>query len=106
MRKLQGPIGPPGFNRSQGPIGPHGPPGFNGTEGPRGIMGPQGLNGSQEVQVPTGPQGSQGAGDFSKCEYKNISIKGSRHVMNVNIHTGLPDIIVEQKSVSILDAVK
>ena len=35
VKKLQGPIGPPGFNGSQGPIGPAGPPGFNGTQGPR-----------------------------------------------------------------------
>jgi len=78
VRKLQGPIGLPGFNGSQGPVGPAGPPGFNGTQGPQDIMGPRGFNGSQGAQDPTGPQGSQGAGNFSQCVHKTKSNTGSQ----------------------------
>ena len=40
VSKLQGPVGPRGFNGSQGPVGPAGPQGFNGTQGPQGVIGP------------------------------------------------------------------
>ena len=103
MSKLQGAIGPPGFNGSQGPVGPAGPAGFNGTQGPRGIMGPRGLNGSQGAQGPTGPQGSRGAGDFSKCEHKRSESKGAQDRMTANRHAPSIEVIVEEKSVSILD---
>ena len=107
MRKLQGPIGPPGFNGSQGPIGPAGPPGVNGTQGPRGIMGPKGLNGSQGAQGPTGPQGSRGAGNFSKCEHKEkTSTPGSQTVKTTNTGSGSVDVLLEEPSVSILEAAK
>ena len=107
MRKLRGPIGSPGFNGSQGPIGPAGPPGLNGTQGPRGIMGPQGLNGSQGAQGPTGPQGSRGAGDFSKCEHKTqSSLPGSLDVKTSNTGSGSVDAILEEPSVSILESAK
>ena len=52
---MAGPIGPRGFNGSQGFAGP---PGFNGSQGPAGP------NGSM------GPPGPKGAGDFSACQYK------------------------------------
>ncbi|XP_020619667.1 macrophage scavenger receptor types I and II-like [Orbicella faveolata] len=106
VRKLQGPVGLPGFNGSQGPIGPAGPPGSNGTQGPQGIMGPQGFNGSQGAQGPTGPQGSQGAGDFSQCKYKNSTNTGSQHKVTSNSRTGAVTVSVEELSVSILNPVK
>ena len=74
MSKLQGPVGPRGFNGSQGPTGSAGPTGFNGTQGIRGVIGPQGFNGSQGQPGPPGPQG---AGDFSQCRHKNESLSGS-----------------------------
>ncbi|KAL9953609.1 hypothetical protein ACROYT_G041052 [Oculina patagonica] len=85
VSKLQGPIGPPGFNGSQGPIGPAGPQGFNGTQGPQGAIGPQGFNGSQGAQGPAGPQGSQGAGDFSLCEHKTSTTTASQNPVTSNI---------------------
>ena len=39
---MQGPIGPPGYNGTQGPpgvAGPPGSPGYNGTQGPPGSGG-------------------------------------------------------------------
>ncbi|XP_022810442.1 macrophage scavenger receptor types I and II-like [Stylophora pistillata] len=75
VRKLQGPIGPRGFNGSQGPIGLAGPRGFNGTQGPQGMIGPQGFNGSQG---PPGPQGAKGAGDFSQCEHKTEDLTATQ----------------------------
>ena len=81
MSKLPGPIGPRGFNGSQGPIGPAGPTGFNGTQGIQGVIGPQGFNGSQG---PPGPQGPQGAGDFSQCEHKTESLSGSQTQISGN----------------------
>ena len=106
MRKLQGPIGPPGFNGSQGPIGPAGPPGFNGTQGPRGIMGPRGFNGSQGAQGPTETLGSQGAGNFSQCVHKTSSKTGSQDKV-VNINPGPPVTVnLEEPSVSMLNAVE
>ena len=106
MRKLQGPIGPAGFNGSQGPIGPAGPPGFNGTQGPRGIMGPQGFNASQGVQGPTERQGSQGGGNFSQCVHKTSSKTGSQDKVVSNSPGGPVTVILEEPSVSILNSVK
>ena len=96
MKKLQGPIGPPGFNGSQGPIGPAGPPGFNGTQGPRGIMGPQGFNASQ---------GSQGGADFSQCVHKTESNTGSQDKVTGR-GTAPTTVTLGEPSVSILSAVK
>ena len=97
VRKLQGPIGPPGFNGSQGPIGLAGPPGFNGTQGPRGIMGPQGFNASQR---------SQGGADFSQCVHKTSANSGSQSKIT-RITPGAPIIVaVEELSVSILNGFK
>jgi len=106
VRKLQGPVGLPGFNGSQGPIGPAGPPGSNGTQGPQGIMGPQGFNGSEGAQGPLGPQGSQGAGDFSQCEYKNQTSTGSQDKVTSNSPAGPVIVTQEELSVSILNPVK
>jgi len=106
VSKLQGPIGPPGFNGSQGPIGPAGPPGFNVTQGPRGIMGPQRFNGSQGAQGQTGPQGSKGVENFSQCEHKTKSSTGSQAVMAGYRRSPGIDVTVEEKSVRIRDAVK
>ena len=97
MRKLQGPIGPPGFNGSQGPIGPPGPPGFNGTQGPRGIMGPQGFNGSQM---------SQGGADFSQCLHKTSSITGSQPKVTSNTPGAPVTVGLEEPNVSILGGFK
>ena len=66
VSKLQGPVGPRGFNGSQGPIGPAGPQGFNGTQGP------QGFNGSQ------GSEGPKGVVDFSQCEHKTEDMTGTQ----------------------------
>ena len=97
MRKLQGPIGSPGFNGSQGPMGPAGSPGFNGTQGPRGIMGPQGFNASH---------GSQGGADFSQCVHKTSSITGGQDKVTSNSPAGPITVHLEEPSVSILSAVK
>jgi len=86
VSKLQGPIGPPGFNGSQGLIGPMGSQGFNGSQGPQGDIGSRGFNGSQGPQGPTGPQGPQGAGDFSTCEYMETSDTGSQNPVPSNTH--------------------
>ena len=106
MRKLQGPIGLPGFNGSQGLIGPAGPPGFNGTQGLRGIMGPRGFNGSQGAQGPTETQGSQGGGNFSQCVHKTSLNTGSQDKVIGNILSGPVTVTLEEHSVSILNAVK
>ena len=105
-KKLQGPIGPPGFNGSQGPIGPAGPPGFNGRQGPRGIMGPQGFNGSQGAQGPTGRQATQEAGNFTQCVHKTSSITGRQDKVTSNSPGGPVTVILEEPSVSMLNAVK
>ncbi|KAL9953585.1 hypothetical protein ACROYT_G041027 [Oculina patagonica] len=84
VSKLQGPIGPHGFNGSRGAIGPAGPRGFNGTQGPQGAIGPHGFNGSQGAQGPAGPQGPQGAGDFSLCEHKTSTETGSQNPVTSN----------------------
>ena len=106
MNKLQGPIGPPGFNGSHGPIGPAGPPGFNGTQGSRGIMGPRGFNGSQGAQGPTGPEGAQGAGNFSQCVHKKSSKTGSQDKVVSNNPSGPVQVSLEEPRVSVLNAVK
>ena len=74
---MEGPIGPRGFNGSQGPTGLQGSQGFNGSQGPQGIIGPPGFNGSQGPQGLNGSQGQQGpkgAGDFSQCVHKTDSL--------------------------------
>ena len=106
MRKLQGPVGPPGFNGSQGPIGPSGPPGFNGTQGPQGIIGPQGFNGSQGAQGPPGPQGNQGAADFSQCIHKTKSNTGSQDKVTSNNPAAPIKVTLEELSVSLINAVR
>ena len=106
VKKLQGPIGPPGFKGSQGPIGPPGPPGFNGTQGPRGIMGLQGFNGSQGAQGPIGPQGTQGAGNISQCVHKTSSNTGNQVKVTSNSPAGPVTVSLEEHSVSILNVVK
>ena len=97
MKKLQGPIGPPGFNGSQGPIGHAGPPGFNGTQGPRGIMGPQGFNASQM---------SQGGANFSQCVHNTRSTAAGQNKVVHNSPTAPVTVTLEESSVSILSAVK
>ena len=72
MSKLQGPVGPRGFNGSQGLIGPAGPQGFNGTQGP------QGFNGSQ------GSEGPKGVVDFSQCEHKTEDMTGTQAPITSN----------------------
>ena len=106
MRKLQGPIGLPGFNGSQGSVGPAGPPGFNGTQGPQGVMGHRWFNGSQEAQDPTGPQGCQGAGNFSQCEHMTKSSTASQDKIAGNSRAAPVEVILKEPSVSILNAVK
>jgi len=106
VSKLQGPIGLPGFNGSQGPTGPAGPPGFNGTQGPQGIMGPQGLNGSQGAHGPAGSQGSQGKGNLSQCEHKTMSNTGSQDRITSNNRAAPITVIVEEFSVSTPSAVR
>ena len=100
MSKLQGPVGPRGFNGSQGPIGPAGPTGFNGTQGTQGIIGPQGFNGSQGQP---GPQGPQGAGDFSQCGHKNESLSGSQTPISGNSLDSPVKVIIAEPSVSLFN---
>jgi len=83
VSKMQGPVGPAGFNGSQGSLGPPGPQGFNGSEGIQGAIGPQGYNGSQG---PTGPQGPKGAGDFSLCEYRTREETLAQTPVSSNFH--------------------
>ncbi|XP_015749377.1 PREDICTED: collectin-12-like isoform X2 [Acropora digitifera] len=83
VSKMQGPVGPAGFNGSQGSLGPPGPQGFNGSEGIQGAIGPQGYNGSQG---PAGPQGPKGAGDFSLCEYRTHEEKLTQTPVPGNFH--------------------
>lgn len=97
--KLQGPIGPRGFNGSQGPIGLAGPRGFNGTQGPQGMIGPQGFNGSQG---PPGPQGSIATGNFSLCEHKTKVSIATQNLINSNNLLNPAKVLLEEPSVSIL----
>jgi len=103
VRKLRGPIGPPGLNGSTGSRGPPGPPGFNGTRGPRGIMGLQGFNGSQGPQGPTGPQG---AGNISQCEHKTKSKTGSQDKVTSNTRAAAIQVALEETNVSKVNVVK
>ena len=91
MRTLRGPIGPPGFNGSQGPIGPAGPPGFNGLQGIPGSIG---------------PHSSQRAGNFSQCVHKTISNSGSQNKVTTNSRRGSVSVAVEERSVSVPNALK
>ena len=100
VSKLQGPIGPTGFNGSQGPTGPAGPPGFNGTQGPQGVIGLQGLNGSQGAQGLIGPQGPQGAGNISQCEHKTISATGTQNPVTIISPAAPTTVTLEEPSVS------
>ena len=102
ISKLQGPIGPTGFNGSQGPIGPVGSQGFNGSQGSQGDIDPRGFNGSQDPQGPTGPQRPQGAGDFSSCEYKTASKTESQNPVTGNTHDASVKITLAEPSVSLL----
>ena len=105
VSKLQGPIGTPGFNGSQGSIGPAGPQGFNGSQGAQGDIGPRGLNGSQGLQGPPGPQGPQGAGNFSLCEYKTLSQAGAQFPVSSNIHSASVQVLLSEPSVSFIKSV-
>ena len=100
VSKLQGPIGPAGFNGSEGPVGPVGPQGFNGSQGSQGNIGPRGFNGSQGPQGLTGPQGPQGAGNFSSCEYKTASETGSQDPVSGNLHAASVKVLLSEPSVS------
>lgn len=95
VSKLQGPIGPRGFNGSQGPIGLAGPRGFNGTQGPQGMIGPQGFNGSQG---PPGPQGPKGTGDFSLCEHKTKVSTATQNLINSNNLSNPAKVLLEEPS--------
>ena len=97
VSKLQGPIGPRGFNGSQGEIGPVGPQGFNGAQGTQGVMGPPGFNGSEG---PPGPQGPKGAGDFSQCEHKTEDLSGSQAPITSNSITNPVKVIKSEPIVS------
>ena len=106
MSKLQGPIGPPGFNGSQGlvgPVGPAGPQGFNGTQGAQGITGTQGFNGSQGAQGATGPQEPQGGGDFSQCIHKTSTQTGSQGPVTSISPSPPVKVILGEPSVSLFD---
>ena len=102
---MEGPIGPRGFNGSQGPTGEQGPRGFNGTQGPQGNIGPAGFNGSQGPQGfngSQGPQGLQGAGDFSQCEYKvKTKMSPDQDPVKSNVHAASVRIILQEPIVSV-----
>lgn len=57
--------------------GPIGPRGFNGTQGQRGYPGPIGYNGSRGDPGSQGKQGPPGAGNLTLCEYKSKMTKSS-----------------------------
>ncbi|XP_032229313.2 collectin-10 [Nematostella vectensis] len=59
---MEGPMGPRGYNGSQGP---------KGDQGVQGPVGPQGYNGTQ------GSKGDQGVGDLSACVFKIATGIGS-----------------------------
>ena len=102
MSKLQGPVGPPGFNGSQGPIGPAGPPGFNGTQGLQGVIGPQGFNGSQGAPGLSGPQGPQGAGNLSQCEHKTSTSRATQNPVTSNTRAAPVKVTLGEPSVSLI----
>ncbi|EDO33806.1 predicted protein [Nematostella vectensis] len=60
VSKMEGPMGPRGYNGSIGPQGLAGAEGHNGTQG---IQGPMGVNGS------AGVPGPPGAGNLALCQY-------------------------------------
>ena len=106
VSKLQGPVGPRGFNGSQGPVGPAGPQGFNGTQGPQGVIGPQGSNesqgspGSDGLQGAAGPSGPPGAGDFSQCEFMTSTDTGSQTAFQGNTLPAATKVILTEPTVS------
>ena len=55
------------FRKTPGPIGP---PGYNGTQGLPGSSGPPGTQG------PSGPPGSPGHGNLTLCSYQTGSSTG------------------------------
>ncbi|XP_022810443.1 collectin-12-like [Stylophora pistillata] len=103
VTKLQGPVGPRGFNGSQGPVGPAGPQGLNGTQGPQGVIGPQGFNGSQGSPGSDGLQGAPGppgAGNFSQCEFMTSTETGSQTAFQSNTLPASTKVIITEPSVS------
>ena len=106
MSKLRGPVGPRGFNGSQGLVGPAGPQGVNGTQGPQGVIGPQGFNGSQGspgsdgLQGAIGPPGPPGAGDFSQCEFMTSTDIGSQTAFQGNTLPAATKVILTEPTVS------
>ena len=99
---MEGPIGPRGFNGSQGATGQQGPQGVVGPQGPQGDIGSQGFNGSQGPRGFNGSQGLQGptgAGDFSQCVHKTDSITGTQSQISGNGHVGV-QVDVAEPSVS------
>ena len=106
VSKLQGPVGPRGFNGSQGPVGPAGPQGFNGTQGPQGVIGPQGSNesqgslGSDGLQGAAGPSGPPGEGDFSQCEFMTSTDTGSQTAFHGNTLPAATKVILTEPTVS------
>ena len=106
VSKLQGPVGPRGFNGSQGPVGPAGPQGFNGTQGPQGVIGPQGSNesqgslGSDGLQGAAGPSGPPGEGDFSQCEFMTSTDTGSQTAFQGNTLPAATKVILTEPTVS------
>ena len=106
VSKLQGPVGPRGFNGSQGLVGPAGPQGVNGAQGPQGVIGPQGFNGSQGspgsdgLQGAIGPPGPPGAGDFSQCEFMTSTDIGSQTAFQGNTLPAATKVILTEPTVS------
>ena len=100
------PVGPRGFNGSQGPVGPAGPQGFNGTQGPQGVIGPQGSNesqgspGSDGLQGAAGPSGPPGAGDFSQCEFMTSTDTGTQTAFQGNTLPAATKVILTEPTVS------
>lgn len=100
---MQGPVGPAGFNGSQGSLGPPGAQGFNGSQGIQGAIGPRGYNGSQG---PAGPQGPKGAGDFSLCEYRTREEKLTQTPVLSNFHNAPVEVNQAEPAVSFFTFLK
>lgn len=101
VTKLQGPVGPRGFNGSKGPVGPAGPQGLSGTQGPQGVIGPQGFNGSQGSPGSDGLQGDPGppgAGNFSQCEFMTSTETGSQTAFQRNTLPASTKVIITEPS--------
>ena len=99
---MEGPIGPRGFNGSQGLPGIQGARGFNGSQGIQGDIGPQGFNGSQGLQGfngSQGPLGPKGAGDFSLCVHKTDSLSQTQ-LPNVDNFQASIQVAVAEPNVS------